>query len=54
MSNVHGFGDINNQPRRDLPPIRRNTNPNPQIDNNEGGFFDNFSEPVLADQLKVA
>jgi hypothetical protein len=54
MSNVHGFGDNanDNNNRRNIPPIRRNDNP-PQQDN-DNGFLDGFSEPVMAEQLKIA
>lgn len=53
MSNVHGFGDNpRNNNRRSIPPIRRNNEPNPQ--DNDNGFFEGFSEPVLADQLRIA
>lgn len=43
MSNVHGFG--NNPNRRNVPPIRRANDPPADNDN---GFFEGFSEPVLA------
>ncbi len=51
MSNVHGFGDRNPNSRRNIPPIRRNDEPHPENDN---GFLDGFSEPVLAEQLRIA
>lgn len=51
MSNVHGFGGNANPNRRNIPPIRRNEEPHPDNDN---GFLDGFSEPVLAEQLRIA
>lgn len=52
MANVHGLGDFNNNNNiRRNPPPRRNDAP--QLDNDQG-FFEGFSEPVLAEQLKVA
>jgi rhomboid protease GluP len=55
MSNIHGLGgpNPNNNNRRNVPPIRRNGAPPPD-DNDNGGFFDGFSEPVLAEQLRIA
>lgn len=50
MSNVHGFGENNR--RNNVPPVRRNNDPPPP--DNDNGFFEGFSEPVLAEQLRVA
>lgn len=49
MSNVHGFGEDRNP--RNRPPVRRNDEERMDSD---GNFLEQFSAPVLADQLRIA
>jgi hypothetical protein len=50
MSNVHGFGNLGNNPRNNNPPRNNDYGGRErEVDDGNGGIMDNFNRPVIED-----